>query len=175
MKPNMPSNVILPLAFATCALLFITGCGTLGHRGFERNAPTEDAPPPGAGEGVVEALDGRVAVELRAAPNEIRADQQVTLRVVNQGDVGLSYGRPVTVERWEGSAWVETQESRDAAWTMELLFVLPGREGVEQRWPFSVRHRPNPGWYRFSKQVRAEGVNDDQGPIVLHARVRVHD
>lgn len=156
--------------------LFLIGCGSVGNRvGDERSAAPGEPPPPDETEGVVQQDGGRMAAELTAAPTEIEPDQPVALRIVNRGEVGLGYGQPITAERWEDSTWVETEESRDAAWTMELLHVAPGGEGVEQEWPFLPGQRPDPGWYRFSKDVQADSANEQPERVVLRSRVKVRE
>lgn len=150
--------------------VMLAGCGTL------KDAPASSVPPPpDESEGIVEKEDGRVAAELVADPAEIGLDGQVVLRVLNRGESGLSFGRPITVERWEESGWIETDESRNAAWTMELLFVASGEGGVEQPWPFLREHRPEPGWYRFTKQVQGENTSGDAPRLVVRERVQVVD
>jgi hypothetical protein len=133
------------------------------------------APPPHESESVV-ALDtsrGRAAAELVARPTGIAPSGSVVLQLQNRGDIRLVYGRPIWVERWDGQGWVETDESRNAAWTMEALFVAPRGGGVEQRWPFFGGHVPQPGWYRFSKSVGLDIASADREQFVVRARVRV--
>jgi hypothetical protein len=67
---------------------------------------------------------------------------------------------------------VETEESRQATWTMELLIVAPGQQGEAQRWPFLPGREAEPGWYRFSKQVFA-GSGSDSAQFIVCASVRV--
>ena len=136
-------------------------------------APQVSEPPPADGsEGIVEAAQGRASGELVAEPDEIAPDGRVVLRVVNHGERMLSYGRPITVERWQKEQWEETEESRNTAWTMELLLLAPGKAGVEQTWPFLADQRPEPGWYRFTKVLQSEG-GDDVVRLTVRTRILV--
>ena len=162
------------IAFFGCLLAACNGAGTPAESNGETEAGTP--PAPDVSEGIVERADGRVAAELETEPETIEADEQVTLRVTNRGETGLSYGRPITVERWDGENWVETEESRNAMWTLELLYVEPGETGVEQTWPFRSDHRPETGWYRLSKELHAdEDVDVDGEParLMIRSRARV--
>lgn len=124
-------------------------------------------------EGVVKADDGAVAAELIATPVEITEEGRVQVRVVNRGTRAVSFGRPVTVEKWNGEAWLETEESCNSMWTMDLLYVESGDTGVEQPWPFLPDQRPDAGWYRMTKQVSAEAPGPDQDHVSLTIRTRV--
>jgi hypothetical protein len=119
-----------------------------------------------------EAADGVAAAELTAEPTTVAPGEPVELTVVNHGEVDLGYGRPITVERWDGEAWVETDESREAMWTMELLMLPAGQTGEAQTWPFAEDRTPEEGWYRFTKSVRAEAADGDT-ELTVRARVRV--
>lgn len=132
-----------------------------------------DPPPVDETEGIVQ--EGAAAVELLAEPSEITPDQQVVVRVANRGETGLGYGRPVTVERWEEGEWTETGESRNAAWTMEMLHVEAGELGVEQTWPFQPDRQAEPGWYRFTKHVNAETSGGEMVRMAVRARAKVGD
>jgi hypothetical protein len=146
------------LLAAAAVLLALAACG-------EPTPPRPDAPgeapPEDPAAGVVEQDTdaGRAAAELTAEPDTVAPGEPVDLVLVNHGEVELGYGRPVTVERWDGEAWAETDESREAAWTMELLLLAPGQAGEAQTWPFS--DTPEEGWYRLTKTARAEGAGDD--------------
>jgi hypothetical protein len=128
----------------------------------------------GSQEGVVEVDGGRVAAELAVEPDRIDPDGRVVLRVVNHGERALSYGRPITAERWRENRWEETGESRETAWTMELLILDPGKTGVEQTWPFFPDQHPEPGWYRFTKLIQSED-SGDMIRLTVRARVAVKD
>jgi hypothetical protein len=143
--------------------VLLSGCGTSAPR-------MSDPPPVDESEGVVEADGGRVAVELAVEPDQLDPDGRVVLRVVNHGEQPLSYGRPITAERWHEDRWEETAESRETAWTMELLMLDPGKTGVEQAWPFFKDQRPEPGWYRFTKLIQSADSGD---MIRLTVRARV--
>lgn len=119
------------------------------------------------------SADGRAAAELIVSAAQIRPGESVKVQIANRGKTTLSHGRPVVVERWTGSAWEETPESRNSAWTMELLYVEPGRSGVEQTWPFQPEHRPSPGWYRLSKDLYAANGGGTPERLVARARVEV--
>ncbi len=137
------------------------------------NSAESSPPEPDASEGVVEAEDEPIAAELRAEPGEIDSSDRIEVRVVNHGERTLNYGRPVRVERWDGEAWRETEESLNAAWTMELLILAPGETGVAQPWPFLAQQNAEPGWYRFTKEVYAETSSGDATRLLVRARVRV--
>jgi len=152
--------------------VLLIGCG-----GVDVTGPSDPqgAPPLDASEGVVavQTSRGRAAAELLAGPAEIAPGGQVIVRVANRGDLQLAYGRPIRVERWDGSAWIETEDSRQAAWTMELILLGPQQVGVEQRWPFSSGQTPRSGWYRFTKHVHVEGTTNEAERFTVMARVRV--
>jgi hypothetical protein len=175
MNPGAPSQRgaagRLALLIAACALT-LPACG-------RQMSPTPGAsgPPVHESEGLVtlESPAGPASAELVAEPAEFAPDATVVLRLHNRGETALSYGRPIQVERWDGEAWVETEESRQAAWTMELLIVQGGQPGVEQTWPFQPTTRPEPGWYRFTKRVQAEPPGDEARQVAVRARVRVRD
>ncbi|MFQ3670545.1 MAG: DUF6087 family protein [Verrucomicrobiia bacterium] len=132
-------------------------------------------PPAEEAKGIVTVSGTPVAAELKADPEEIAPQQAVTLRVINHGEVALNFGRPITVERWDGTAWVETEASRNTAWTMDLLYVQPEAKGPEQQWPFYQGPQPGPGWYRFTKDVQAEGTDGVPERLTLRARVHVRE
>ena len=173
-----PRSRIPRMLMATVAsmLLVCAGCAASDSP----TAPGTDAggaPPLHESEGVV-ALDtsrGRAAAQLVARPTEMAPSGRVVLQVHNRGDVRLVYGRPIWVERWDGQQWVETDESRNAAWTMDALSVEPGRGGVEQRWPFLEGSVPQPGWYRLTKSVslNLDIGSTDREQFIIRARVRV--
>ncbi len=103
----------------------------------------------------------------------ISADQEVTLRLRNLGEESAQYGRPVVVERWNGSLWVETEASSQMMWTMELRALGPGETGEAQRWPFFPKAPPEPGWYRFTKIVHLGNRADATVTRMVRARVEV--
>jgi hypothetical protein len=166
--PRMLRAIVAPMMF------IFAGCAAASSP----TAPGPEAggaPPPHESESVV-ALDtsrGRAAAELVARPTEIAPSGRVVLQLQNRGDVRLVYGRPISVERWDGQDWIETEESRNAAWTMDALFLEPRGGGVGQRWPFLEGHVPQPGWYRFTKSVGLDIVSTDREQFVVRARVRV--
>jgi hypothetical protein len=162
------------LLILLAAALVLAACG--GLEDAPPIAPTDEEPPPvDASEGVVEAgtEDGQAAAELVADPEETSPDGEVILRIENRGEVDINYGRPITVERWDGDEWVETDESRESVWTMELLHLPAGESGVDQPWPFIEGHEPEPGWYRFTKQIYVEGESGESTELIVRARVRV--
>lgn len=146
--------------FLAMAVLLSACQGTFG--------PSE--PPPVSQPGESGAAESGIA--LLAEPQTIDRQGSVTLRVDNQSDVMAEYGRPITVERWNGDAWQETEASRQSMWTMDLLMVQAGETGVEQTWPFGARRTPQPGWYRLSKQVQTR-PESNAGAVRISARVRV--
>ncbi|MCC5805929.1 MAG: hypothetical protein JJU00_06325 [Opitutales bacterium] len=159
--------------FAIVAIaLNLAGCG--GNDPASTESAANDAPPPAdQSEGVVRADTGRIAAELIATPGKIQPDGRVRINVVNHGARALEFGRSFTVEKWDGESWVETRESLNAMWTMDLLFVEPGTTGEEQTWPFLPGQRPDPGWYRISQRVSADPPDPDGNPISLTIRTRV--
>jgi hypothetical protein len=164
---RMRNALLLGLVTASLAM----ACGGVGP-----TAQGQPGPAIHASEGTVtlETPAGQAAAELVATPREIGPDGTVILQVMNRGDVPLTYGRPIQVERWDGTSWVETEESRESAWTMELLIVQPGAPGVEQRWPFLETSRPDPGWYRFTKRVQPD-TGAGPTPVAVRTRVQVTD
>jgi hypothetical protein len=161
----------LPIVIALATPVLLAVCGHVGP-----TAPGDDSgAPPSQSEGptIIETSRGRAAAELVAEPSEIAPGSRVILRVENRGEVGLAYGRPILVEQWDGGEWVETDESRQTAWTLELILVRPQQSGVEQRWPFVASYTPRPGWYRFTKQIQTEDTNREPERFVVRARVRV--
>lgn len=159
----------LLVALAATALFLGSACA----QPAAPRASASAAPAADASEQTVRSSDGRAAAELVVSIARIRPGDQVKVQIANRGQVALNHGRPVVVERWNGSAWEETAESRNTAWTMELLQVEPGRSGVEQAWPFQPEHRPAPGWYRLTKDLySADGSRDPEG-FVVRARIEV--
>jgi hypothetical protein len=169
MKPLLFRLRLVPLALAS-ALALLAG-GACAQSVAPRSAVP--APPAEAGEKTVRSADGRATATLLVSSDQIQPGERVQVQVANRGLVAINYGRPVTVERWTGSAWEETAESRDTAWTMELLQVEPGRSGVEQPWPFQPGRRMTPGWYRFSKVLFFDSGGQASGQLVVRARVEV--
>lgn len=164
--------ISFPLLASALFALSLVGCGS-NEASIPEPMPTVTPPLADDSEGRVEAEDGKVAAELIATPILIPPDGRVQVSVVNRGDKALNFGRPITVERWDGAAWVETEESRNAAWTMELFDLEPGTTGEEQTWPFHPDQRPEPGWHRISKHVSAEPPGPGQDSISLTIRTRV--
>ena len=150
----------------------LTACGQVG---VTSPSQTPTAPPGDDALGIVavETPRGRAAAELVAQPAEMGPGGRTVVRVANRGNLRLGYGRPLKVEWWNGQAWVETDESREAAWTMELILLEPNEIGVEQRWPFREGQRPQAGLYRFTKQVHVEDTANTPERITVMARVRV--
>ncbi len=167
---HLPTR-LRPLVLALATALALLGGGACAQSVTPRSAVS--APPTDAAEKTVSSADGRAAAALLVSSDQIRPGESVKVQVANHGLVAINYGRPVTVERWTGSAWQETRESRDTAWTMELLQVEPGRSGVEQPWPFQSGQRPTPGWYRFSKELYPANGGQGSEPFVIRARVEV--
>jgi hypothetical protein len=172
-EDTMSKRVALLVLFA----FVIAACGGFVDvdPGFGEGDDAPAAPPTDESEGVVELETeaGIAAAELVAEPDQISPDGSAVIRVENRGDVDLGYGRPVTVERWDGEAWVETDESREAVWTMELLLVGPAESGVDQPWPFMEDQDVEPGWYRFTKRIHVEDETGDAGELIVRARVLV--
>ncbi len=166
----MPIRTAHALVFAL--LVVLAACAEPSPPAID--AP-DDGPPADASEDVVEEETdaGTVAAELTADPTTVDPGEPVEIVVVNHGEVQLGYGRPITVERWDGAEWVETDGSRESVWTMELLMLPPGRTGVVQTWPFSEDDAPAAGWYRFTKSVHAESGEERSAELVIRARVRV--
>jgi hypothetical protein len=170
-RRTRPGTGVRPVLLLAACVGLLPSCGRVVSP-----TPGASAPPVHESEGVVTLESPEEAsVELVAAPAEIAPAGRVVLRLHNRGETALSYGRPVQVERWDGEAWVETEESRQAAWTMELLIVQGGQPGVEQEWPFQPTTRAEPGWYRFTKQVQAEPPGDEPRQTAVRARIRVRD
>ena len=155
--------------------LGLLACNHVNSDPMNHETNNSAPPPPDASEGVVEADDEPIAAELRAEPEEIAPSGRIEVRVVNHGERTLNFGRPVRVERWDGEAWRETEESLNAAWTMELLILAPGETGVAQPWPFLAVQNAEPGWYRFTKEVYAETSSGNATRMVIRARVEVAD
>lgn len=155
---------------ATAIAVFVGGACAQSTAPRSAAAP---APPTEASEETVRSADGRAAAALIVSAARIRPGESVKVQIANRGQVALNYGRPVIVERWTGSAWEETPESRNTAWTMELLQVEPGRSGVEQTWPFQPEHRPPAGWYRFSKDLYAGNGGSNPERLIVRTRVEV--
>lgn len=138
--------------------------------------PDDDTPPLGTGEGEVRPPEHPGAAGLlKASPEQVRPGERVTLQVVNLGEATLSFGRPITVERWEEGEWVETPESRESFWTMDLLWAQAHDRGPEQHWPFLSEQVPPPGWYRFTKHLQAEDAEGGAVSFYLRARVQVEE
>lgn len=150
-------------------MLSMLGCAGTERDGVESEEPPGEDP---AAE-VFEAMDGRAVAQWRVEPKRFDGDGQVVLQVVNRGELPLNYGRPILVEGWDGSAWSETEGSRQSMWTMDLLQVGPGEAGIEQTWPFRREADPEPGWYRFTKQVYAESDGGETEQMLLRGRVEV--
>lgn len=169
----MPAGPRRPLLLALVVLLALAACAELRPPAID--APEEE-PPADAAEGVVEEEtdEGLAAAELTAEPEVVAAGEPVEVVLDNRGEVELSYGRPVTAERWDGEQWVETEASREAVWTMELLILPPGEPGQTQAWPFVEDHTPEPGWYRFTKTAHA-ATADGEAELTVRARVQVTD
>ena len=150
----------------------LTACGQVG---VTSPTDTSTTPPRDDSQGVVAvaASRGRAAAELVAQPTEIEPGDRTVVRVANRGDLRLGYGRPLKVERWNGREWIETDESRQTAWTMELILLEPDQIGVEQPWPFRDGQRPQAGWYRFTKQIHVEDTANTPERLTVTGRVRV--
>jgi hypothetical protein len=155
---------------AILAPALMAGCG-----GARLTAPSDAGPPLDESEGlmVVETSSGRAAAELVAQPAEIAPGDPVVLRVANRGNLRLGYGRPITVERWDGREWIETEDSRDTAWTLELLLLTPNQTGAQQMWPFRDGDDSRSGWYRFTKHLQTEDQTGEAERFAVRARVRV--
>jgi hypothetical protein len=169
MNPRRSCFRPLLLILAVSGALFGSACAQPASPRASTSAP----PPTDASEQTVRSSDGRAAAQLVGSSGRIGPGERVTVHVANRGQVALNHGRPMVVERWNGSAWEETAESRNTAWTMELLQIEPGRSGVEQTWPFHADHRPVPGWYRLTKDLyTADGARDPER-LFVRARVEV--
>jgi hypothetical protein len=157
---------------AVVIALTLAGCGNTDP--IPSGSTSFPAPPPAdPAEGLVQSDDESVAAELIATPAVISPDERTQVRVLNRGSEPLGFGRPFTIEKWDGEAWVETEDSLNSMWTMDMLYVEPGAAGVEQAWPFLPDHRPEAGWYRFTKHVSAEPSTPGQNPVSLTLRSRV--
>lgn len=167
-----PLFVAVPLwraAFVLFVATFAVACAQTARP----HDPAATPPPNDASEQVVRSADGRAAAQLVVSSGHMKPGDKVTVHIANRGQVSLNHGRPVVVERWNGSAWEETEESRTTAWTMELLQIEAGRSGVEQPWPFQSERRPVPGWYRFTKDLYTADGSRDPERLIVRARVEV--
>lgn len=170
---HSPSRVVALLALP---ILLLAACGPdeqPGAPGID-DGPAAEEPPADDTDGVVEqgTDEGSAAAELVVEPASIPPDGEASVTVVNHGDVTLGYGRPISVERWDGDQWVRWEPADEVAWTMELLMLEAGQTGVEQTFPFA-EEAPDPGWYRLTKQIVPETTGEDPGEIIVTARVLV--
>jgi hypothetical protein len=172
---NVDTTILRAMALLVLPLLLLAACGEEERPaapGIDEG-PAAEAPPEDPSEAVVEAEadEGTVAAELTVGPERISPGEQTTANVVNHGEVPIGYGRPIGVERWDGEAWVHWPPADEAAWTMELLLLGPGETGVDEAFPFTDE-RPEPGWYRLTKDVHAESTGDPP-QLTIRARVLV--
>lgn len=160
-----PFHPLVCALTATFALLAGSACA--------QSSKSATPPPEDPSEATVRSADERAAAALTVSAAQIRPGETVNVQVANRGEVAVNHGRPLVVEHWTGTAWEETTDSRNTAWTMELLHVEPGRSGLEQPWPFQSGQKPPPGWYRFTKDLHPSESGSAPKPLVVRTRVEV--
>jgi hypothetical protein len=126
--------------------------------------------PPPQEESVVGAGRAQAELELREEP--IPRCGTVEWRVANHGDVDLSFGSHVQLERWDGDAWHEVP-----ALPPGVVRGLPAFEvsaGDVGEWHELRLHwldHVEPGWYRVINSVTT--ADDDEATLELSAVVEV--
>lgn len=108
-----------------------------------------------------ETAQGLAEVSIELDKSVIHSGERIALRLINQGKVPLTTGRPFTVETWDGQAWTEVPLPKNSAWTMEGVIIPPGARNETQYWPFDEMSHPEPGQYRVMKTARYEDPNHE--------------
>lgn len=96
--------VLVLLAVPVAAVLAWGGPGEDGVVLAPADERDTNPPPPEEGDGA-DTPDGRAEVELEVRQERVPRCGEVELRPRNTGEIDLSYGTPVQLERWDGDAW----------------------------------------------------------------------
>lgn len=137
-----------------------------GHR--------SDQSPDAAPFASVPTPDGEARVQLQVTPARIEPHEDVSIRLLNHGEVELVTGVDFTIERWEDGRWVDPF-TPDAPAVGLVLAPGGGHTGRDVAgWPGQFRGGapPLPGTYRVTKTATYEAAT---GPteIVVDALVEV--
>lgn len=120
------------------------------------NERESNRPPPEEGD-AVDTPEGRAEVELEVRDEKVPRCGEVDLRPRNTGDIALSHGMPVQLERWDGGAWHDVPaRPRGGAWAMPRLGVQPGEAGEWQQLRLDRLDHVEPDWYRLTKSFGDE-------------------
>lgn len=107
--------------------------------------------------------EGEAAIELVLDKRTMDAGDQLSVRLVNRGDVQLMTGLPISVSRWNGERWVRIEQH--GFWPDVGILLKPGGRTEAQTWPFGGL--PEPGRYRLTKSARYEGGEVDRELVAV--------
>jgi hypothetical protein len=119
------------------------------------------SPPPADDTDAADTPRGRAAVELELRDQQVPRCGTVSLRQHNTGEVGLTTGKPMGLQRWTGTAWRDVSPLPPGhAWPLIQLSVSPGEASSWQDLDLGALDHIEPGWYRINKTV---DVDPDSG------------
>lgn len=173
------------LAVMGLAVLLVAGCQAEGEGpppspeaeqrpatdADDEPAPSpEDEQQPQASE---QTPDGQAALDLIVEPVEVDADEPVSFWLENSGEVELTHGIHVRVEKWDGNRWAELPWPEDYG-VPDVEEPLPaGKGSVRQQWPVDGRPHASPGWHRVVWGALWDDEPDFEEPEVrLDVRAR---
>lgn len=151
----------------------VDGSSLTARREFRVRSPNWDAPPQQQDVGVVrmDTEDGEAAISLKVRPHEIAPTGQVSIQLVNRGELTVLAGRHLNVERWNGNEWVPPQQAISS--TSVGIPLVRNQKTDVRRWPdrSGDDYEPlEPGWYRVIKPAAVEAVGEMDIRRQLEAR-----
>src|SRR5690625_7149460 len=116
-------NSTIPSLALLAFILIFAGCS---HVGQNQNTPDSS-------ENIVKK--GKTAAELLVEPTVLEQGESSLIQIANHGETPLEFGRPFKVEKQTDDKWQETEASKNAIWTMELLNLTPAEAADDKKWP----------------------------------------
>lgn len=118
-------------------------------------------PPPGGDPDGADTPEGGAEVDLEVREEQVPRCGEVELRPRNTGEIALSYGEAISLQRWDGDAWRDVPAlPPGAGWAQAALGVQPGEVGEWEQLGLDRFDPVEPGWYRLTKLFSVVGDDD---------------
>ena len=130
--------------------------------------------PRGANDTIVRrhTRQGEAAIQLIVEPQEIKACETITIRLVNRGEVELLTGLIFNVQRRASKGWVAVPWPKNVTFSLVGVTLPPGGSTEPQYWPIDDGVDAPPGLYRVVKSARYEDPDYARRDVLLTANTR---